>query len=1017
MPPLQKQTVDFPLAIGRAGGSDPKVLSPNKAIDVLNGKLDTSGKIAKRTGYEEIVASTDTPIADESDESIATIEAVLPVRGSGLLIFGENVDTGGNGGMRAFSIAEQETVDAPELIREGSHKHVSFDVTLGPVETAGTSMSAVDSDGNYVVLSYEGTDPGDSSNRLYVSVQDKDTKSWIAKHYEVASNGSKPYVFSASDKHHLFFYKNSDLFLSTWTPSTDGLASPFSSNAALITTFTSTEALFDMCSDGTHFYCVYYTSANQMFAAKITSAGAIDTTSSAVTATPVNSIGCWMGESDAYLYAAYQEGTNLRVCKWDISNMSNTLAPVTISGGMGTLSNITGLDYIPETATESIVAYETKDTTDAWNTQTELIRIDTSGVKVTGSDVDFPNMGLASKFWKTSGSNQDQPYVMMAHESTLQRSYWVLAFSREQIRAAAADADKMDYCVVARFLYGSARGLRDSSGLPPVVAYSTDKYLLPVVKIVKGTTSGSFLFSPGWVDLNMAATPPSSAFLNDTTYVGGGILTEYGGGFHENGMLMHPENLSVSGTGTAGNLSDGTYSFKGTYEYVDENGDIVRSAASPAISQTLSGGTSDQNANISFPALTMVNERKSSHLRLVLWRTKAGGTTYYRDVDATTNDNIRTSTTWGTTLVGGTTSDADIDDGEILYTDGGVLDDYSAPCPKAITASETRVFVVPSDDPSAVWFSKEKINGVAISFNELLSLRIDRDGPNTALGYMDGNVIVFKSNSIYVFGGAGPNNLGQGSFTSPRQISSDAGCITPQSVVATDQGLFFQSKKGIRLLNRGMQVVPIGSDVEDYKGTDIIASVLMRDDHEVRFLHTDGTLLVYDYENGAWGRHTSSTMLDSSVKSMTLSDGKCVIARTDEIWREKDGQFTDDDSSSNSYALQIDTPWYKLAGINGFQRVYWVAILGEYKTAHTLTINVYYDYVETSAETITVSPSSDPAPYLYRFKPARQRCTAIRFRLADSSGSGTEENMTLTGLSMEIGVKGGIHRGPAARTL
>ena len=176
-------------------------------------------------------------------------------------------------------------------------------------------------------------------------------------------------------------------------------------------------------------------------------------------------------------------------------------------------------------------------------------------------------------------------------------------------------------------------------------------------------------------------------------------------------------------------------------------------------------------------------------------------------------------------------------------------------CPPAtqiMNVRQDRIFLVPDEDRTNIWFSKLKRHAVAVSFSDFFTKRISDGGDITALITMDTREIVFKTSEIRAFSGSGPIDTGVGSFSEDYMITSDVGC-SEANPVWTDKGVMFKSNKGIYLLGRNLQVSYIGQDVEAYNNYRVLKAELVEDKNQVRFLLEERPeMLVYDYLVNQW---------------------------------------------------------------------------------------------------------------------------------------------------------------------
>jgi len=494
--------------------------------------------------------------------------------------------------------------------------------------------------------------------------------------------------------------------------------------------------------------------------------------------------------------------------------------------------------------------------------------------------------------------------------------------------------------------------------------------------------------------LNDIFTPHAN--LSEDTLLGGPFVGHYDGKFNELGFHLYPDIIrSTDAGGTI--LSDGVYYYRACYEYVDNNGQIHRSAPSTQWTHTVSGGPKDVSVWVS--TLPFGDPlRLDTQVKVRLYRTPSGGGVFRLIDEWTTNviDSYYVSITDSTT-------DAELASREALYTTGGVLELYAPPPAKDICSSENRIFLISSDDPYCIWYSHEKSYGYAPQFASYNTLRIDADGPNHCISYMDGKVLIFKEKCIYYFTGQGPGVTGTGgSFTQARVISNAVGCTNPASIVKFPGGIIFQAagNKGLWLLDRQMNCQYIGKDIEDYSGYTVTSAVFDQSNDQVKItLSGQKVILVYNYLTGQW-----ATFIPANIPIHACQYGEYYTYLNTGINIQDNTNTYRDESIAIS--MKLRTSWIKPSGLlSGYHRIWWVYLLGDYKSPHTLTIKVYYDYDDiTAVETKTVTPSNNP--YLYRFMPAKQRCRAIMFEIYDTpSASGTREGLSLSGIKLVCAVK------------
>jgi hypothetical protein len=90
-------------------------------------------------------------------------------------------------------------------------------------------------------------------------------------------------------------------------------------------------------------------------------------------------------------------------------------------------------------------------------------------------------------------------------------------------------------------------------------------------------------------------------------------------------------------------------------------------------------------------------------------------------------------------------------------------------------------------------------------------------------------------------------------------------------------------------------------------------------------------------------------------------------------------------------------------------------VLGEYKSPHTLTFQVAHDFAAASQTTVIPSTVS-PGLYQYKVYLTRQKSQAVQFILQESQAGPTYgEGLSISAVSLEVGVKKGLNTLPAGK--
>ena len=554
-----------------------------------------------------------------------------------------------------------------------------------------------------------------------------------------------------------------------------------------------------------------------------------------------------------------------------------------------------------------------------------------------------------------------------------------------------------------------------------------------IITLVVG--SGIYNF---WFSVNNSTTAPtipgnnikvniqdyftsSEVALAFTNAINKNIINLVTANINQNGVELNgvADQISILTNINEGNIQPGRYLYTAVWRYTDNAGRIHRSAT--AIPQTI---TTNTNTSITI-SVPLLSPTEKTNVVLEIYRTFAGGTDYRR-VTSLSNPiyNIQSNDPNKTTLsFVDTQADNQIAANELLYTTGGVLDNDSPPPCSLITICQNRIFIAGLDDPQTIQYTKEidpsDVNFVA-GFSDYLTVQMDsRGGKITAIATMDDKLIVFKESQIFLLVGQGASNTGIGGFDITQQISTDTGCDNPNSVVLTPNGLMFKSKKGIYLLDRSLQVSYIGAPVEDYNNLTISSSILHNIKNQVRFVTTNGLALVFDYFVNKWTSFTNYEAVDCDIWQ-----DKFVLLRSNGNVCVENNEYVDYDINNNKSQIQmtIELSDIAIAGIVGFQRLYRIAVLGEYKGKHKLNLELAYNYSPAYTSSLTFDATSligtnvygeyspygshvyggEYLPYMFRAHVKNQKCSAVRIKLTDNNEF--NEGLTLSGIVLQVGV-------------
>lgn len=504
--------------------------------------------------------------------------------------------------------------------------------------------------------------------------------------------------------------------------------------------------------------------------------------------------------------------------------------------------------------------------------------------------------------------------------------------------------------------------------------------------------------------------------------------------------------ISTPATGTAsgttftikGNLAakpdaatnTNAYYYQVTYEWTDMQGNAHKSAPSVAVGVTTTGAASTGSITVNIPTLRLTS-KIITPVKLVVYRWSVS-TQVYNQVTSITAPVLNDTTIDSVAFVD-VLPDAQVIGNNIIYTTGGVVANTPAPGSSIITSFDTRVWVVDAEDRNLLWVSKTVVEAVPVEFSALFTIfiapnigTVASSGPVTALAPMDDKLIVFKKNALFYIVGTGPDNLGStapgcplGNYSPPTFITAVVGCVNQQSVVLTQDGLMFQSDKGIWLLNRSLQTTYIGAPVEAFNGSTVNSANVIPGTNYVLFTLSTGEALMYDYYYQQWGIFrgipTTSSCIYNGLHTVLNSYGQII--------QETPGVYLD---VSNPVLLSFKTSWLNLASLQGYERFYELYLLAKYLSPHKLSVKVAYDYNDSVYHETLITPNNFsgatpggfglPVPFgapaqleQWRVHAKQQLCQSFQLTLNEvydpSYGVSPGAGFTMSGLNCKVGIK------------
>lgn len=700
---------------------------------------------------------------------------------------------------------------------------------------------------------------------------------------------------------------------------------------------------------------------------------------------------------------SYSNGTDFKVAIYPYTLSAAILAPTVLQASLvvSTCSSI-------QTTTGYRFYFEVEQAGTS-NNYVKQVDMTLAGA-VSGLAVFKRSVGLASRIFEYA----DVIVIPTVYESALQSTYFLLdqygtIVTKYANQTAAGvletgvlpTSNIVDDTVHLASLFRNR--LREDEGEPTRVFYSTTGISVSVVNFIP-------------------ESPYSNAELADALHICAGLLKVYDGStVSEHGFNAFPETLALASTATTGGfMSDGSYGYKAVYRWTDNSGkDHFSAPTASTLEVALSGGGTTQTATITVPTLRLTEK---TNVVIDLYRTEDAGTQYYK-ITSTLSPLANDATVDTLTFID-TLADATLIGRELLYTTGGVIENISAPAAYQVCTYGGNRLAIIGEDLSRVFLSKETTEGTPVEWTDLFYRNVDQaGGPLTAIAPIGEKLAVFSAGSCFYIAGQGPNNLGQQDFFSePEIIAADIGCTSPSSLVLIPTGLMFKSRKGIYHLSGGLALEYTGARVEAYNGETITGATIVGALNQVRFLLSESTALVYNYNLDRWATFENH----GGLSSVAIEDEYYYLREDGAIYQENRTSYSD---AGSPIKMRIETAWLSFVTLQGFQRAYKAMLLGDYKSEHKLRVKVAYDFKEAWIQEALIDPTdfvSAPAygaespygsgtPYggsgaLYqaRLDFKQQKCESMRLSIEDSQAD-AGEGLSLSAITLWVGAKEGAN--------
>lgn len=1025
--PLQKQNVVFPMAKGIDTKSDPKQLVTGTMETLQNAVFTSTNQFQTRNGYQEL-ANISNP--------------------HGIGVLNNELAAFGNNTVYRYAPGEGDFVTAKSFVSSGgtavNFQGMQIDTFPSISEPYSWDVSdiAYHTSGLYGVASVSANGIAGLYQASF-TIMDSESKSVLFLGSIAVNVRTAPKVFALGGYFIILFYESTSIKYIAVPVNTTGTTSLYSSAVTIASTMnTATNQTFDACVLGNFLYVVWGINGNGFGYATIDVSITVRTSTFPLTDQVSAAISVTADETLEQLSVAYYNGSAVKYLQTDLL-FTQVLAPVIVE----TIASIITIAQIIDNNT-GYIFYERAGSSPGTNLFfNNYIRRAAIASGVCGTPADYiRSVGIVSKPFKVTLDGTDVTCIMCGYTGAQPAAPSGTVFILNDSSV-----------VIGKLAPGNCQGIStwaqatttlkscltevcqiDDTNFASVFQTANFTFTLEGNQASDSTTLAQYV--PYICEFNFDSTLnyQTASAANNLHTVGGTLMMYDGSYFVEHGfnIIAEAPTAAVQSHAGADNFAAGTYSYIIVYEWMDAKGAVHRSV--PSAPYDVVVASAQTQIALTIPTLRLTQK---AIVYLSVFRNTLASPSEFQRVLAYPG----AATLSGSTALNSITSDsitfkdevpdATLDSHQFIYTFDGTVPNYAVPSPKFVAPYRNRLIVLPRETPNILWISKTIVNDtppVPVEFSKAFTIEVNTIGGDiNAFMQMDEKGVIFKDASIYYFVGDGPDNTGSTNDISvPSQVASDVGCVNQRSLVLTPNGIIFKSFKGLYLLDRSLQVSYIGAQVEAYNDSNILSALFVPNTTQARFMLDTGEILVYDYFVGQWSVFTNLPGVDAviynNLYTFMNTDGRTL--------QETIGEYSD---AGSFISMKLKTGWLSFAGIQGFQRIFKMLLLGTYKSAHQLQVKFAFDFNPNPFQTVLFSPTDvfaqttygEDTPYgdsdtyggefpleQFTLYPEIQRCESMQVTIeAIQQDNVLGASFAISSLGFEVGVEGGLQRQGATK--
>jgi len=528
---------------------------------------------------------------------------------------------------------------------------------------------------------------------------------------------------------------------------------------------------------------------------------------------------------------------------------------------------------------------------------------------------------------------------------------------------------------------------------------------------------------------DMAFLPSlSAAQYGKSVYIAASLVRTWDGkelgdaGFHDYPVVT----TSVFGNSGGSLKQNSTYQYRVYPVRYNARGERFQGAALTHTSSTGAGASGDScKLTLTINTIPMTNH---SDVVFEVYRTE-GGLSAFRLEGTVANDKTAATVTFVSTMADTALEVQPADPHKTGVGNIEELEEFGPLGCQFLAVAADRLWGAGGQVPQGrVQFSKLKETVEGAGFDALAGWQeIDCQGGTVTsiCGYADSALVVFERNKLYVLFGSGPDNDGNGAFSTPQLTLAD-GATTHLGTIETQDGVLFWGEDGPRMLTPAFKVENISDQVRPLSETMTPSGVQIdRARREVVWFTEEGTALLLNYagQGTRWAEWSGLKIAGCSDSALVTTDG---------VLLTQDSKAIGDFGVPFEFAGEtgeLDAEQLLL----GRTLLREVGLVGQYLGEHRLRLKVFYNgspmwtdewvwspktntWLSTIDDVANLTPAQVDAlnakdqsgKYAVHKRTSRHECSS--FRIGWSDMGAFRPTYRLHQLVFELGARGGLTR-------